>query len=92
MATNTTKGVQRQDTHVPENTLTKQGVLLITSSEEDAELFTDTKFMGNLPTKLKLAEGTHMIELKKPGYKAYKKEITISGDDELTIHAIMVKE
>lgn len=70
----------------------KQGSLTVGTDANDCEVFVDGKFMGNTPAKLKLAEGEHTIEVKKTGFKPYKKEITVSEGSELTLRPTLEKE
>ena len=70
----------------------KQGMLTVDSVVTDCEVFVDGAFMGNTPAKLKLAEGAHCIEVKKDGYKPYKKDVTVSEGSELTLRPSLQKE
>jgi len=70
----------------------KQGTLTVDSVVGDCEVFVDGSFMGNTPAKLKLAEGAHCIEVKKDGYKPYKKDVTVSEGSELTLRPSLQKE
>ena len=70
----------------------KQGSVSINSNEEEAEVLVDGSFVGNAPAKLKLAEGTHVIEVKKDGYKPFKKEIKVTEGSELNLRAVLQKQ
>jgi len=70
----------------------KQGTLTVDSVVTDCEVFVDGAFMGNTPAKLRLSEGAHSIEVKKDGYKSYKKDVTISEGSELTLRPSLQKE
>ena len=48
--------------------------------------------MGNSPAKLKLSEGSHLIEVKKAGFKDYRNEIKVMDGSELNLNAVLVKE
>jgi hypothetical protein len=70
----------------------KQGTLTVDSVVADCEVFVDGSFMGNTPAKLRLSEGEHSIEVKKDGYKSYKKDVTVSEGSELTLRPSLQKE
>lgn len=70
----------------------KQGSVSVNSNEEEAEVLVDGSFVGNAPAKLKLAEGTHVIEVKKDGYKPFKKEIKVTEGSELNLRAVLQKQ
>jgi hypothetical protein len=62
-------------------------------AEDDAyEIFVDGAFVGNTPAKVKLTEGSHVVEVKKSGFKDYRKQITISAGSELTLRAVLEKQ
>ncbi|HLH56409.1 MAG TPA: PEGA domain-containing protein [Verrucomicrobiae bacterium] len=65
----------------------KTGFLDVKADDETCEVYADGTFVGNAPAKLKLAPGLHTIEVKKSGYKDYRKQITISDGSELTLRA-----
>jgi hypothetical protein len=69
----------------------KTGFVSVSADDQTFEVFVDGAFVGNTPAKLKLSEGTHVIEVKKPGYKDYKKEIKVTEGCELTLRAVMEK-
>ena len=52
----------------------------------------DGAFIGNTPAKLKLAEGPHVIEVKKAGFKDYSKQVMVGEGAELTLHVGLEKE
>lgn len=71
---------------------TSTGLLSVSAEDDTFEVFVDGKFKGNTPAKLKLAEGMHVIEVKKPGFKDYKRELEVSEGAELSIKAVLDKE
>jgi uncharacterized membrane protein len=48
--------------------------------------------VGNSPAKLKLSEGSHVIEVKKAGFKDHKKEIKVMDGSESNLKAVLEKE
>jgi hypothetical protein len=75
-----------------EETTPKQGLVSIVCSEENCDIFTDDSFIGNAPAKLQLSEGMHVVEVKKTGFKDYKKEIKVMEGSELNLKAVLEKE
>ncbi len=70
----------------------KTGFVNVTAPDNSCEIFVDGAFAGNTPARVKLAEGTHVIEVKKPGFKEYRREITITGGSDLTLRAVLEKQ
>ncbi len=68
------------------------GFVNVSANQESSEVFADGAFMGNLPSKLKLKEGAHVIEVKCPGFKAYRKQITVTAGSDLNLKVILEKE
>jgi hypothetical protein len=51
----------------------------IESSVPNADVFIDGKFVGNAPLpKYRLSTGLHLIEVRAPGYDAWKRELSVS--------------
>jgi len=69
----------------------KTGLVSITADDDTFEVSIDGSFVGNTPAKLKLSEGSHVIEVKKAGYKDYRREITVTDGAELNIRAVLEK-
>ncbi len=65
------------------------GTVNVTSDDETSEVFIDGAFVGNPPTKVKLAEGRHVIEVRKPGFKVYRRELQVGASAELTLRALL---
>jgi uncharacterized protein len=68
------------------------GLVNVKADDDSQEVFVDGGFVGNAPAKLKLVEGSHVIEVKKAGFKDYRKEIKISEGSELTLKVILEKQ
>ena len=51
----------------------------------------DGAFVGNSPAKLKLSEGKHVVEVRKPGFKVYRRELQVSAGSELSLRAALDK-
>jgi len=67
------------------------GTVMVIAEDESAEVFVDGSFVGNPPTKLKLAEGKHTIAVKKVGFKDYEREINVADGAELTLRPVLDK-
>jgi TPR repeat protein len=72
--------------------LLKTGLVNVKADDDSYEIFVDGVFVGNAPAKVKLTEGAHVVEVKKPGFKDYRKEIKISDGSELTLRAVLEKQ
>jgi hypothetical protein len=64
----------------------------VKADDETCEVLADGAFVGNPPARLKLAEGTHIIEVKKPGYRDYRREIKVGAGADLTLRATLEKQ
>ena len=67
----------------------KSGFVNMLAADGACEIFVDGAFVGNTPARVKLAEGTHVVEVKKAGFKDYRKQIQISAGSELTLRAVL---
>jgi TPR repeat protein len=68
------------------------GFVNVTANDESSEIFADGAFMGNSPAKLKLKDGPHVIEVKRAGFKSYRREITVSAGSDLNLRVTLEKE
>jgi hypothetical protein len=68
------------------------GIVNVTAVDDSYEIFVDGAFVGNTPAKVKLAEGSHVVEVKKSGFKDYRKQIKISAGSELSLRATLDKQ
>lgn len=63
------------------------GTVIVTSNVEGADVYVDGLFVGNTPATLSLKAGVHIVEVKKTGYSAYKREMRVLGKSEVTLRA-----
>jgi len=70
----------------------KTGFINVKADDESEEIFVDSAFVGNTPAKLKLSPGPHVVEVKKPGFKTYRKEISVAEGSELTLRVVLEKQ
>ena len=67
------------------------GLVNVIAADTGGEIFVDGAFVGNTPAKVKLTEGAHVVEVKQPGFKDYRKRITITAGSELTLRVALEK-
>jgi hypothetical protein len=70
----------------------KAGLVSVKANDEDCEVLVDGTFVGNSPAKLQLAEGAHVFEIKKTGFKSYRREVKVTAGSELTLKVVLEKE
>ena len=70
----------------------KTGLVNVMAADESYEIFVDGAFVGNTPAKVKLTEGAHVVEVKKSGFKDYRRQIKITEGSELTLRAVLEKQ
>jgi hypothetical protein len=69
----------------------KTGIVNVSAPDDSYEIFVDGAFVGNTPAMVKLTEGAHVVEVKRAGFKDYRKEIKITEGSELTLRAVLEK-
>jgi TPR repeat protein len=69
----------------------KTGLVNVMAEDDSYEIYVDGGFVGNAPAKVKLLEGAHVVEVKKPGFKDYRKQIQITAGSELTLRVVLEK-
>jgi hypothetical protein len=79
------------DTASPAASASKTGVVNVSAADDSYEIFVDGAFVGNTPAKVKLTEGAHVVEVKRAGFKDYRKQIKITEGSELTLRAVLEK-
>jgi uncharacterized protein len=70
----------------------RMGVVNVKGNDADQEIFVNGAFVGNTPAKLNLAEGPHVIEVKKAGFKDYRRQIHVGEGSELTLNVVLEKQ
>ena len=57
------------------------GILIITSTAADAQVFVDGKFVGTTPLEKEVLAGEHAIKVRKPGHYDYIKTVkSVAGN------------
>ncbi len=67
------------------NSTANTGYVNVRADQDGCDIFVDGAFVGNSPAKLQLAEGSHVIEVKKTGYKDYRRELKVLAGSDLTL-------
>jgi uncharacterized protein len=70
----------------------KSGFVNVKADDESCEIFVDGAFVGNAPARLPLIEGTHVIEVKKAGFKDYRRELRVVEGSDLTLRSVLEKQ
>ena len=70
----------------------KTGSVTVKARDQDCEVLVDGAFVGNSPAKVQLAEGSHVFEIKKPGFKPFRRELKVTAGSELNLNATLEKE
>ena len=82
----------RTNAAVAQAEASKTGVVNVKAEDDSLEVFADASFVGNPPTRLILPPGTHVIEVKRPGFKPYRREISVTEGSELTLRPTLEKQ
>lgn len=61
------------------------------STPQGADIAVDGKFSGSTPSMLRVASGDHQVEMTKPGFKPWKRTLTVSPGGQVTIDATLEK-
>jgi hypothetical protein len=70
----------------------KMGSVTVKAHDEDSEVLVDGVFVGNSPARVQLAEGQHVFEVRKAGFKSFRRELKVSAGSELSLNATLEKE
>jgi TPR repeat protein len=68
------------------------GVVNVKAQDDSFEIFVDGAFVGNTPAKVMLPEGSHVVEVKRAGYKDYRRQLKVTRGSELTLSAVLEKQ
>jgi hypothetical protein len=64
----------------------------IKSTPDGADITVDGKYVGSTPSVIRLTAGEHDIEIAKPGFKAWKRNMAVTAGGQVTIDATLEKE
>ena len=65
------------------------GSVAIGSDPAGADIFVDGKFVGQTPSTIKLAAGTHNVEVKSQGKESWTRDLDVIGESQLTLNAVL---
>ncbi len=65
--------------------------VVIESQPPDGEVYVDGSFVGSAPVKLRLAAGSHTIEVKRAGFTSWTRELKVS-DAPVRVVAVLQPE
>jgi TPR repeat protein len=68
------------------------GFVNVKADDDHSEVFVDGAFVGNPPTRLKLAPGTHVVEVRRSGCKDYHREISVGAGADLNLQVTLEKQ
>ncbi len=68
------------------------GFVHVSAADDACEVFVDGAFVGNTPAKVKLPAGTHLVAVRKPGFKDYQRQLQVTEGSELTLRAVLEKK
>ena len=68
------------------------GFVNVSAADDACEVFVDGAFVGNTPAKVKLPAGAHLVEVRKPGFKDYQRQLQVSEGSELNLRAVLEKK
>ena len=68
-------------------------LIKLTTEPDDPNCYVDGKeeLIIKTPTDIEVMPGTHEVQLEKPGYKPFKREITIAPGDEISLDVKLEK-
>lgn len=67
----------------------KAGFLIVKADDETFDVYLDGAFVGNAPARLKVDPGPHVIEVKKQGFKDFRRGIKVTEGSEQTLRAVL---
>lgn len=86
---------QIRDTNpLPDSSATpalRTGSVSVTTEDGSCDVYVDGNFVGNSPAKLQLTEGAHVVEVKRAGFKSYRRELKVGTGAELTLRPVLEK-
>jgi len=65
------------------------GTVRFTSDPDGAEILVDGKFVGATPSTLRLAAGSHEVELNASGRQSWRRTLDVLKDSDVTLKAVL---
>ena len=63
--------------------------VMVISEPSSADILVDGAFMGNTPSQLQLAAGSHTVRIEANGKKPWSRAITLTAGGKITIKAVL---
>ncbi len=79
----------RSDDDVDMEKTSGTGSIEFASDPPDAEIYVDGKFMGQTPATIRLASGSHHIEMTSPGKQSWERDLDVMKDSKVTVHPVL---
>jgi PEGA domain len=67
----------------------QSGSVTIASDPAGAEIYVDGKFVGQTPSTIHLASGSHRVELKSQAKQDWERDLEVLKDSQLTLHPVL---
>ena len=68
------------------------GSVTVKADDDTADIYLDGLLMGNSPAKFTVTPGSHVIVVKKPGFKDSTRQLQVTAGAELSLHIVLEKE
>jgi hypothetical protein len=65
------------------------GTIEFASDPSGADIYVDGKFMGQTPSTIRLASGSHHIEMTSPGRQVWARDLDVLKDSHVTVHPVL---
>lgn len=65
------------------------GTIDFASDPPDADIYVDGKFMGQTPATIRLASGSHHVEMTSPGRQSWARDLDVMKDSQVTVHPVL---
>jgi hypothetical protein len=73
----------------PNDAPVPDGSVMIASDPPGAEIYVDGKFVGQTPSTIHLASGSHRVEVRSQGKQAWARDLEVLKDSQLTLHPVL---
>lgn len=70
----------------------KAGKVMFTSDPQGADIYVDEKFVGNTPSLVELAPGSHSVHIEMQGRKPWTRVLDVTAGNKVTIQAVLAPE
>ncbi|HEX5412803.1 MAG TPA: PEGA domain-containing protein [Terriglobia bacterium] len=63
--------------------------VVVKSDPEGADIVVDGKYSGSTPSTLRVAAGSHLVDVSKPGFTKWERTISIDAGGDITVDATL---